>query len=77
MKGGAPESATSGSAATQAVDAEDRRWRTRRTTAAAIRVVAFLLPFTASFTVARNLTAVLPAPQASPARNVTITVGLL
>ena len=63
VKDGSSETATGGSASTQAVDADGSRWRTRRTTAAAIRLVAFVLPFAASFTVARILAVLLPAPR--------------
>lgn len=60
--GGAATSATGGSAATQAVDADPRRWRSRRGLALAIRVSVFLVPFVASFSAARVAREVLPVP---------------
>ena len=48
-------SATGGSAATQAVEADAHRWATRRGTSVAIRIVAVVVPFAASLLVARML----------------------
>jgi putative nucleotidyltransferase with HDIG domain len=48
-------SADGGSAATQAVDADARRWTPKKTIAIAIRGVAVLAPFMASLVVARML----------------------
>jgi HD-GYP domain-containing protein (c-di-GMP phosphodiesterase class II) len=58
----APVSATGGSARTQAVDADARRWRTRRLTSVALRTAAVLLPFGASFVAGRLCASSLPHP---------------
>jgi HD-GYP domain-containing protein (c-di-GMP phosphodiesterase class II) len=55
-------SATGGSARTQAVDADARRWKSRRGITVAIRAVVLVVPFAASFLVARTLRDALPAP---------------
>jgi HD domain len=60
--GAGTESANGGSAASQAVDADARRWRSRRGTAFAIRSAVVLLPFVSSFGAARLLGHFLPAP---------------
>jgi HD-GYP domain-containing protein (c-di-GMP phosphodiesterase class II) len=62
-------SAHGGSARTQAIDAEEHRWRSRRAPALAVRAAAVLLPFTASLVVGRVLAVALPAPH-SPAGTV-------
>jgi putative nucleotidyltransferase with HDIG domain len=63
---GSSTSATGGSAATQAVDADARRWHTRKGASPAIRAAAFLGPFVASFLVARMLQDVLPVSHTLP-----------
>ncbi|HEX5616489.1 MAG TPA: HD domain-containing phosphohydrolase [Acidimicrobiia bacterium] len=60
--GGGATSATGGSATTQAVDADPRRWRSRRGIAFAIRAAVFLVPFAASFVAARVVRGLLPVP---------------
>ena len=57
-----PESATGGSAATQAVDADARRWTPKRGVAIAIRATAFVVPFVLSAMVARMLQQQLSGP---------------
>ena len=57
-----PESATGGSAATQAVDADARRWTPKRGVAIAIRATAFVVPFILSAVVARMLQQQLSGP---------------
>jgi putative nucleotidyltransferase with HDIG domain len=59
-------SATGGSAATQAVDADARRWHTRKAASFAIRAAAFLGPFVASLLVARMLQELLPVAHRLP-----------
>jgi HD-GYP domain-containing protein (c-di-GMP phosphodiesterase class II) len=55
-------SATGGSARTQAVDADARRWESRRWIAVATRAAVLVVPFAASFLVARTLRDALPVP---------------
>jgi HD-GYP domain-containing protein (c-di-GMP phosphodiesterase class II) len=56
-------SATGGSAETQAVDASERRWQTRRATALAIRAVVLVLPFSSALVVGRLLAVAMPVPE--------------
>ena len=62
---GAGESATGGSASTQAVDLAATRWRTRRGTAIAIRTAVVIGPAAASVIAARLAAAALPRPRGS------------
>ncbi|TML12156.1 MAG: HD domain-containing protein [Actinobacteria bacterium] len=62
MKESPGESATGGSASSQAVDLAPSRWRTRRGTAIAIRVGVVVGPAAASVVAARLATGLLPRP---------------
>jgi HD-GYP domain-containing protein (c-di-GMP phosphodiesterase class II) len=56
------DSATGGSADTQAVDLDARQWRTRRGAALAVRAAAILVPVATSVAAARVVAVLMPRP---------------